>query len=365
MVTYWPALAQIGSLFSLGNMLMLIRASASKLSTAMARYPDDLSLRTARACFFETPDSARTAVMAIGGFASRPSRSLLFSQLAFARRAARLHDLHHIAASTERIGQAKERLRHGKSRAGCGGYHAAWLLNLGGFGAGLLVAPRRVFHAFLRGRRAKTNLYKSGIDESRLDQITVEMLRDELGLRVPVKSARSADLALFGVWCIPSILAWLPLPLVMLAVFVADRASKIPHSLKLRMIRAILFDAAGTLFYLTKTVGDHYAYVGREVGLDLDAQKLEIAFHAAWKQCHSDIQSMVRAKNDDKGWWCELVGRVLDQVAPSVNELDRDNFFEVAYEHFAEAGVWELYPEVPGVLEELAPRFRLAVISNF
>jgi hypothetical protein len=26
MVTYWPALAQIGSLFSLGNMLMLIRA---------------------------------------------------------------------------------------------------------------------------------------------------------------------------------------------------------------------------------------------------------------------------------------------------------------------------------------------------
>ena len=40
------------------------------------------------------------------------------------------------------------------------------------------------------------------------------------------------------------------------------------------MIRAILFDAAGTLFFLTKTVGDHYAYVGREVGLNLDAQKL-------------------------------------------------------------------------------------------
>jgi putative hydrolase of the HAD superfamily len=48
-----------------------------------------------------------------------------------------------------------------------------------------------------------------------------------------------------------------------------------------------------------------------------------------------------------------------------VNEFDRDNFFEVAYEHFAEAGVWKLYPEVPEVLEELAPRLRLAVISNF
>ena len=131
------------------------------------------------------------------------------------------------------------------------------------------------------------------------------------------------------------------------------------------MIKAILFDAAGTLFHLTKTVGDHYAYVGREVGLDLDAQQLESAFHAAWQQMPRRPAIDGPRENDDKAWWRELVGRVLDQVAPSLREFDRDNFFEVAYEHFAEAGVWELYPEVPGVLAELAPRFRLAVISNF
>jgi putative hydrolase of the HAD superfamily len=131
------------------------------------------------------------------------------------------------------------------------------------------------------------------------------------------------------------------------------------------VIRAILFDAAGTLFYLTKTVGDHYAYVGREVGLELDAQKLESTFHAAWKQMPRRSAIDGPRKNDDKGWWRELVGHVFDQVAPSVNELDRDNFFEVAYEHFAEPGVWELYPEVLGVLEQLRPRFQLAVISNF
>jgi putative hydrolase of the HAD superfamily len=131
------------------------------------------------------------------------------------------------------------------------------------------------------------------------------------------------------------------------------------------VIRAILFDAAGTLFYLTKTVGDHYAYVGREFGLELDAQKLESAFHAAWKQMPRRSAIDGPRKNDDKGWWRELVDHVFDQVAPSVNELDRDNFFEVAYEHFAEPGVWELYPEVLGVLEQLRPRFQLAVISNF
>ena len=131
------------------------------------------------------------------------------------------------------------------------------------------------------------------------------------------------------------------------------------------MIKAILFDAAGTLFYLTKTVGDHYAYVGREVGLDLDAQQLERAFHSAWQQMPRRPAIDGPRENDDKGWWRELVGRVFDQVAPSVGELNRDNFFEVAYEHFAEAGVWKLYPEVLDVLEQLRERFQLAVISNF
>ena len=131
------------------------------------------------------------------------------------------------------------------------------------------------------------------------------------------------------------------------------------------MIRAILFDAAGTLFHLTKTVGDHYTYVGREVGLDLDAQQLESAFHTAWKQMPRRPAIDGPRENDDKGWWHEFVGRVFDQVAPSLSELDRDNFFEIAYEHFAEAGVWKVYPEVLGVLEQLRERFQFAVISNF
>jgi putative hydrolase of the HAD superfamily len=131
------------------------------------------------------------------------------------------------------------------------------------------------------------------------------------------------------------------------------------------MIKAIFFDAVGTLFRLTNTVGDHYAYVGREVGLDLDAQNLDRAFYTAWKQMPQRAAIDGPRENDDKGWWRELVDVVLEQVAPSLSELDRDNFFEIAYEHFAEADVWELYPEVPDVLQELAPRFQLAVISNF
>src|SRR5213078_4014779 len=131
------------------------------------------------------------------------------------------------------------------------------------------------------------------------------------------------------------------------------------------MIKAIFFDAVGTLFYLTRTVGHHYALVGSEVGLTLDARQLDRAFYSAWKKMPFRAAIDGPRANDDKDWWHQLVDLVLDQIAPSLSQFDRDNFFEIAYEHFAEAGVWELYPEVLEVLEKLSPRFQLAVISNF
>jgi putative hydrolase of the HAD superfamily len=131
------------------------------------------------------------------------------------------------------------------------------------------------------------------------------------------------------------------------------------------MLKAIFFDAVGTLFCLTKTVGDHYALVANEVGLKLEAKKLDAAFYSAWKQIPRRQAIDGPRENDDKDWWRELADLVLKEAAPTLDELDRDNFFEVAYEHFAEAGVWELYPEVIDVLEQLQPRFELAIVSNF
>ena len=130
-------------------------------------------------------------------------------------------------------------------------------------------------------------------------------------------------------------------------------------------LKAIFFDAVGTLFYLTKTVGDHYAFVASEVGLKLDPKKMDDAFHSAWKRMPPREAIEGPRENDDKDWWHELTDLVLRDVAPEIGDLDRDNFFEVAYEHFAEAGVWELYPEVIEVLKEFRPRFELAIVSNF
>jgi putative hydrolase of the HAD superfamily len=130
-------------------------------------------------------------------------------------------------------------------------------------------------------------------------------------------------------------------------------------------IKTIFFDAAGTLIHLPKSVGYHYAYVGERIGLRLEAAALDRAFAASWKETPQRPAVDGPRDDDDKGWWRELVNRVLNRVAPSVSELDRDAFFEAVYGHFAEPGVWDLYPEVIEVLDTLQSRFQLAVISNF
>jgi putative hydrolase of the HAD superfamily len=131
------------------------------------------------------------------------------------------------------------------------------------------------------------------------------------------------------------------------------------------VIKTIFFDAAGTLIHLPESVGHHYAFVGGKIGLALDAAALDRAFAACWRQTPERPAIDGPREDDDKGWWRDLVNQVIDRVAPRTSELDRDAFFEAAYAHFAEAGVWELYPDVIEVLETLRPRFDLAVVSNF
>jgi putative hydrolase of the HAD superfamily len=130
-------------------------------------------------------------------------------------------------------------------------------------------------------------------------------------------------------------------------------------------LKAIFFDAAGTLIYLPQSVGQHYAFVAQRIGLRLDADSLDAAFAVCWKETPARAAIDGPREDDDKGWWRDLVNRVLDRVAPNLAELDRDAFFEGVYSHFAEPGVWDLYPEVLEVLEALHGKFQLAVISNF
>lgn len=130
-------------------------------------------------------------------------------------------------------------------------------------------------------------------------------------------------------------------------------------------VRALFFDAAGTLFHLPLGVGHHYAIAARQVGTELDAAALDRAFDDVFLTMPRRPVTDEPREDDDKGWWRLLVDRVLDRVPNRMTELDRDAFFEAAYEHFAEDGVWELYPEVIEVLDQVHRNFPLYVVSNF
>jgi hypothetical protein len=98
-----------------------------------------------------------------------------------ARQAAvKLHDLHHVATGYATTWTGEAEIGAWEIGAGCGRYWAAWLLNLGAMGVGMVHAPRRVLRAFARGRRSKS-LYDRGFSDELL-QWTVRDLRAHLAL---------------------------------------------------------------------------------------------------------------------------------------------------------------------------------------
>ncbi len=140
------------------------------------------------------------------------------------------------------------------------------------------------------------------------------------------------------------------------------------------MLKAILFDAAGTLIYLPESVGVHYARVARDFGVTLDPSALDQAFRRAWRAMPARAATADGAArpDDDKPWWRELVGRVLNDTLPAAEAglgsdgFDCDGYFTAVYAHFAKPGVWAAFPEAVEVLAELHGQgLALGVVSNF
>lgn len=114
-------------------------------------------------------------------------------------RAVPIHDLHHLATGyCSRLREEFE-IAAWELGGGCGGYVAAWVLNFLAFSGGIVVIPRRLFRAFLRGRRSH-NLYHSEYDEALLD-LSLNELRERIGLVDGEQTATTGDLGAFVFWC--------------------------------------------------------------------------------------------------------------------------------------------------------------------
>jgi hypothetical protein len=164
----------------------------------MVSYDTTSTLRAARALYFEA-----NRFGADGGYGKTwvPVKvgpaEFLIRNTASRVRSVRLHDVHHIVTGYPTTLEGEALIAAWELGSQCRDHLAAWFLNASAFAFGILLAPRTLWRAFVRGRRSR-NLYRGEWDEALLDR-TVGDLRRELGVDEPCV-ARAADAVLFGVW---------------------------------------------------------------------------------------------------------------------------------------------------------------------
>ena len=129
---------------------------------------------------------------------------------------------------------------------------------------------------------------------------------------------------------------------------------------------AVTFDATGTLFHSPR-LGEIYAEILGRHGLAVGPDAARRLVREVWQEL-SCLASPERDRfsaheGGARGWWLRFVERVAERLeAPPPSRFAAAELFA----RFARPDAWEVYPEVPAVLEELGRRgFRLAVISNW
>jgi ubiquinone biosynthesis protein Coq4 len=90
----------------------------------------------------------------------------------------KLHDLHHVLTEYGTSWTGEAEISAWELASGCRDYAAAWVLNGLGLLMGLVIAPKRVAHAFLLGRRTG-NLYGREVNDALLDE-RIGVLREQL-----------------------------------------------------------------------------------------------------------------------------------------------------------------------------------------
>ena len=134
-------------------------------------------------------------------------------------------------------------------------------------------------------------------------------------------------------------------------------------------IKVVFFDAAGTLFHVKGSVGDVYLQYAAKYGVLRSPDvvtKVNQAFKDAFRQAPPPIfavEQPEKLKQCERLWWFDIVHAVFYRVGMFEGF---DDYFEEVYEAFSRAEAWDLYPEVPEVLEQLRSQgYELGVISNF
>jgi putative hydrolase of the HAD superfamily len=127
-------------------------------------------------------------------------------------------------------------------------------------------------------------------------------------------------------------------------------------------VRAIFFDAVGTVIHPEPSAGEAYAMIGSRFGSRLPVEEVLRRFSAAFKRQEAiDLARGHRTDEErERTRWQEIVAEVLDDVA------ERDKCFQSLYEHFAQPAAWRCDAQAARVIRELtAEGYRVGLATNF
>ncbi len=135
-------------------------------------------------------------------------------------------------------------------------------------------------------------------------------------------------------------------------------AAKLPAA---EAVRAVVFDAVGTLLEPQPPLAQAYFQHGRVLGSRLSVQEVQERFHAAFARCFGSAAVEPCSEQTERRLWRQVVQDVFGDQPVKLEEL-----FERLWNHFAQARHWRLCPGVEGLWPWLHEQgYLLAVASNF
>jgi putative hydrolase of the HAD superfamily len=127
-------------------------------------------------------------------------------------------------------------------------------------------------------------------------------------------------------------------------------------------VRAVFFDAVGTVIHPEPSAGDAYVMMGRRFGSQLPADEVCQRFAAAFKrQEEADLHRGLRTDEErERQRWQQIVAHVLDDVS------DRAGCFQALYDYFTRSESWRCDPHTAAVMRGLLQAgYRVGLASNF
>ena len=135
-------------------------------------------------------------------------------------------------------------------------------------------------------------------------------------------------------------------------------------------LRAVLFDAVGTLLSLREPVGETYARFAAEFAAQVPAARLDEAFArcraTAGPVGYAPGLPLERAAALERAWWRRLVDDAFRAADGAALPRPFDAYFDRLFDHYGTGAAWALAPGAAACLLALRARgLATGVVSNF